>query len=391
MAYPLGLKLYLFAHRGEAAPDTPPPRPAGRLIWLHAPDADAARPMLELAHRIADEEGHNVLLTAPEGPPMPEGVLHRPPPEDAQAREFLAHWEPELAVFSDGELRPALLDEAAERKIPMLMVDARAPYLPHRRDTWWPGLTRALLSRFAHILTLDEAAERAFIRRGAPPAIVKVAGRMEEGTVPLPCTEAERASLARQIATRPVWLAAGLTRAEEDIAIAAHRSALRMSHRLLLIIVPEDPERATGLAERLEDEGFTVSRRAFDEEPDPETEIYVADNPAEYGLWYRLSPVCFLGGTFSGGAVRDPMEAASLGSAILHGPVTSAHSGAFARLAAAKATLPLDRPKALADALGDLLAPDRVAWLAQAAWGVASDGTEVTDRVMALIQRMMDE
>ena len=44
----------------------------------------------------------------------------------------------------------------------------------------------------------------------------------------------------------------------------------------------------------------------------------------------------------------------------------------------------------LAEALGDLLSPDRAARLAQAAWAVASDGAEVTERVLALIRRIMD-
>ncbi|MDH2326650.1 glycosyltransferase N-terminal domain-containing protein [Cereibacter sp. SYSU M97828] len=391
MAYPLGLKLYLLAHRGEAAPDAPPHRPEGRLVWLHAPDADAARPLAELARRIMDEAGHPVLVTGPAGIALPDGAILAPPPAEGSVKPFLDHWKPALAVFSDGELRPALLGEASARNIPMMLVDARAPVLPHSRDAWWPGLTRALLSRFAHILTLDEASARAFRRWGAPPDTVKIAGRMEEGTRPLPCTEAERAELARLIATRPVWLAAGLTAAEEEIVIAAHRSALRLSHRLLLIVVPEDPERATGLAEHLEAEGFTVARRALEEEPDAEAEVYVADNPAEYGLWYRLAPICFLGGTFSSGAVRDPMEAASLGSAILHGPKPGPYGGALSRLAAAKATLPVAQARVLGDAVGDLMSPDRVAWLAQAAWGVASDGTEVTDRVLALVERILDE
>lgn len=391
MAYSLGLKLYLLAHKGEAAPDALSPRPEGRLVWLHAPDADSARPLVELARRIIEEDGHPVLLTAPEGVAVPDGAILSRPPAEAQAAVFLDHWKPAIAIFADGELRPALLTEAAHRGIPMMLVDARAPVLPRSRDAWWPGLTRALLGRFAHILALDEASARAFRRWGAPFDVVKVSGRMEEGNIPLPCTEAERAELARQIATRPVWLAAGLTTAEEEIVIAAHRSALRLAHRLLLIVVPEDPERAGGLAEHLEAENFAVARRAFEEEPDPEIEVYVADNAAEYGLWYRLAPVCFLGGTFSGGAVRDPMEAASLGSAILHGPKGGAHAGAFGRLTAAKATLPVAQPRILGDALGDMMSPDRVAWLAQAAWGVVSEGTEVTDRVLALVQRMMDE
>ncbi len=84
------------------------------------------------------------------------------------------------------------------------------------------------------------------------------------------------------------------------------------------------------------------------------------------------------------------MEAAALGSAILHGPRTGDHGAAFARLGAARATRAVPVPGALAEALGDLLAPDRAARLAQAAWAVASDGAEVTEGLLQRIRQLTD-
>ncbi len=43
----------------------------------------------------------------------------------------------------------------------------------------------------------------------------------------------------------------------------------------------------------------------------------------------------------------------------------------------------------LSEALGDLLAPDRTARLAQAAWGVVSDGAEVTEAVLADLRKAL--
>ena len=45
----------------------------------------------------------------------------------------------------------------------------------------------------------------------------------------------------------------------------------------------------------------------------------------------------------------------------------------------------------LAEALGELLSPDRAAKLAQAAWTVASEGVEVTARAHLLLRQMMGE
>ena len=250
---------------------------------------------------------------------------------------------------------------------------------------------RSALARFRAIMAVDEAAARAFRKGGAALSSVAVTGRMEEEGVVLPGVEAERAELARLLAARPVWFAAGVTEAEEEAVLHAHRKALQHSHRLLLILMPEDPARAAPLAERLEAEGWAIAQRAQDEEPEPEIEIFVADSPAEYGLWYRLAPVSFLGGSLLGkGPTRTPMEAAALGSAILHGPRTGVAGPVFARLGAARATRAVASANDLGDALGDLLAPDRAARLAQAAWAVASDGAEVTEIILTRIRAIMD-
>jgi 3-deoxy-D-manno-octulosonic-acid transferase len=353
-----------------------------------------ASPVLALARRLVEEDGVRVLLTCPTSLPPRDGVILQPPPEDtpAGARSFLDHWRPELAAFAEGELRPAALHEIAERRIPHILVNGRAPTFLRERDSWYPGLMRSALGRFANVYAVDEAAARAFRKAGAALACVAVTGRMEEECAVLPCLEAERAALVRLLAARPVWFAAGLPESEEVAVLHAHRAALQQSHRLLLILLPEAPDRTETLARHLEDqEGWSVARRASDEEPDPGVEVFVVDNPAEYGLWYRLSPISFLGGSLNGpGPTRDPMEAAALGSAIIHGPKTEPYGPIFARLGAARATRAVASPGDLAEAVGDLLAPDRVARLAQAAWAVASDGAEVTDRMLQRIRVLID-
>ena len=394
MALKIGLTLYGLGHRSEAGKDIPrPARPAGQLVWLHAPEATAARGLRELARRLWLDDGTPCLITCPQLLPDQPGTLVQPPPPDtpAEARAFLDHWRPDLGLFTEGELRPALLGEAAKRQLPLLMADARAPRLPKDRDGWFPGVIRGALLCFRWIGALDEASARSFRRAGAAPAAVAVTGRLEEPSAALGCIEAERAALAATFATRPVWFAAALPEAEEEAVIAAHRAALRQSHRLLLILLPERPDRAEAISARAEAEDWAIAHRAREEEPEAQTELFLVDNPAEIGLWYRLAPITFLGGSLSGtGALRDPMEAAALGSAILHGPRAGLHGAAFGRLGAARAARAVASAQDLAEALGDLLAPDRAARLAQAAWTVASDGAEATEALLARIRATLD-
>ncbi len=392
MSYSLSLTLYNLRAPAPVGPVAErAARPPGRLVWLHAPGVDAQRPLMALARRLT-AEGVAVLLTAQTPLPdaVPRGVLTDQPPPDTplESRAFLDHWQPGAGVIAEGELRPALIHAAHDRGIPMMIVEGREPYVMRGREGWWPGLIRGLLAGFGEVLAVDEPAARAFRRAGAVAARVSASGRMELPSAALPCTEAERAALARVLASRPVWLAAGLPAPEEAIVIAAHRALLRLSHRLLLIVVPEDPERAGPLAERMSQvEGWTVARRGADEEPDEETQVYVADTAAEYGLWYRLAPVTYLGGSLSAPGCRiSPLAPAALGSALVHGPRTGTWGTVIGRLAAAQAAALVGSAADLAATMAELLAPDRAARLAQAAWIVTSEGAEVTDRVLALLR-----
>ena len=392
MVFSLGRTLYnLAAGRVPAVDVRRPARPSGDVIWLHAPSAAAVVGLTSLARRIESEVQAKVLLTCPEDVALPPQQLRDSAPFDrpAEVRSFLQHWQPKLVIFSEGELRPALIAEARERCIPMLMVNARDPFLLRERDGWYPGLVRSCLTAQQRVFAIDAAGARAFRRAGAEEVVAL--GRLEEPSAALPHHEPERAALAALLATRPIWLAVGVPEAEEPAVIAAHRAALRLSHRLLLILVPQDFSRAEALVQQMEvAEGWTVAQRRLEQEPDPETTVYIPDSDSEYGLWYRLAPVCFMGGSLSGqGCARNPMEAAAMGSAIIYGPKPGIFGSVFGRLGAGQAARAVGDAADLGEALGDLLAPDRAARLAQAAWSLSSDGGEASERVFQDLHHLM--
>jgi 3-deoxy-D-manno-octulosonic-acid transferase len=339
-----------------------------------------------LARRIRREGGRFLpLVTAP--PAEAEGAAFVPPvPENAAAlAAFIAHWRPAAIVRAGGSLRPALVAAAAEAGVPVLWFEAGPPEMTGGGR--WPRLVRHVLAQLHTIHARDEAAREALLLAGAPPDRLAVTGPIETPLRPLAANEPERAALARAIGTRPVWLAAAVTEAELDAIAAAHLAALRGTHRLLLIAVPEPVAAAERMADRLAAvHGLTVGRRAQEAEIDDDLNVYLADTEGELGLWYRLAPRCFIGGTLTPvGSLRHPFEAAALGSAIVHGPQWGGWAGAYAALTEARATVPVASGADLGDAVGTLLAPERAAACAHAAWAQATAGAGATARAVQAI------
>jgi 3-deoxy-D-manno-octulosonic-acid transferase len=375
-------------------------RPEGPLIWLHACEPAQEGPLSDLARRLAEAHPDAGFLLTTEMPPAQPPRL---PPRAAQqllpldstgpVAAFLDHWRPDLAFWAGAHLRPALIHEAARRGTRLCMIDATGA--PPEPSAWrrFPGLTGSTLRRFTGILASHRGAAKALVEAGAEQRQVTVTGPLEEEAVTPPCSLRERDALGELLKARPVWLAVGVPEAEEKAVLTAHRIAHRMAHRLMLILVPADPARGPALAAKFAVAGFSVALRSVETEPEPATEIFVADSEGELGLWYRLAPVTFMGGTLTpgGDGGRSPLEPAALGSAILYGPETGPHAAAYRRFSSAEAARSVADAAGLGEALSELLSPDKAAAMAHAAWRVSTGGAEVSERVLALVAEALPQ
>ncbi|MDQ6869181.1 MAG: 3-deoxy-D-manno-octulosonic acid transferase, partial [Pseudomonadota bacterium] len=89
---------------------------------------------------------------------------------------------------------------------------------------------------------------------------------------------------------------------------------------LLTVIVPHNPKRVFEIAQSAAKIGLTAALRAGDRENARLPEIYIALASGEAELFLRGAGVIFAGKSLCHGGGKNPIEAARLGCAILHGP-----------------------------------------------------------------------
>jgi 3-deoxy-D-manno-octulosonic-acid transferase len=338
------------------------------------PEADGAPPR--------DPSGHAPAAAPPAAPPAAALPTVARPAEPGRrgAARWLQELRPDLVLWHGPLADDPVLGAITESGRRAVAVDVPAPAPPARR------VVRSALAAMHRTLARDAEAARALREIGPPGARIEIAGRFVALREPPRCDATERDHLAQVLEARPVWLAVDPGAAEIAALLEAHRTALQGAHRLLLVVVPAADEDGPGLARFLREQGWRVARRGAEGEPDDATEIFVADSREELGLWYRLAPLTCLGGTLAGGAVPDAAGPASLGSALIAGPHGGERAAFLDRLESAGGLHRLARPGDLGGAVATLLAPDRAAALAHAAWDVASDGARVRERVVAALR-----
>jgi len=328
----------LAERRGEATVR----RPAGTLVWVHGASVGELAAAIPLIERLCAGD-RNVLVTtgtvtsaAFAAQRLPPGAVHQFVPLDVPAfvARFFDHWRPDLALFVESDLWPNMIMAAAQRGIPLIVVNGRLSARSFERWRYLPDTIEALLRRLDLCLVGTPADAERFAALGAPR--ITTTGNLKLDVPLLPVDEGKLARLSAALAGRPVIAAASTHLGEESAVIDTQRRLKATFRGLLTILVPRHPERGASIAAEVAAAGLSAALRSRGELPNAATDVYIADTVGELGLFYRVAPIVFMGGSLIPHGGQNPIEPAKFGAAILHGPHVSNFADIYAALDRAK-------------------------------------------------------
>ena len=338
-------------------------RPKGSLIWIHAAslgESLSVLPLIELLH--SRYKRCNFLITTGTvtsakmlSARLPKNVIHQFVPVDCPqwVDSFLDHWQPSFAMWVESEFWPNLIKLTESRNIPMVLVNGRIS--PRSLQNWsrFPGTIASLLGGFKLCLAQSHTDMKNLKTLGA--ANVQMLGNLKYASAPLPADTQIVTELKASLADRPAWLAASTHPGEEEFIINTHRNLSNKLPKLLTIIAPRHPIRGELIAELAANQGLTGQLRSRAKALRPNTDIYIADSIGELGVFYRVAPVSFIGGSLIPHGGQNILEAAKLGSAVIFGPFTENFNEITSEMVRTAAAVRIDKPAALENAVYSLL------------------------------------
>ena len=325
------------ARHGERLGRASARRPAGPLAWFHAASVGETNAVMPLISALRDARPDiSVLLTTGTvtsarlaASQARKEIIHQYVPLDTPgfARQFIAHWRPDIALFAESEIWPNLIAETAARGTPLVLVNGRVSDRSYANWRRRPATAKSLFSQFDLVLAQNERYAECFSALGATHSLA--VGNLKVDSPP-PAAEARLLDkLKEATAGRTIFLAASTHQGEEAVVAEAHSALERDIPNLLTIIVPRHPQRGGDVTAQMEAAGLRVARRTGNAELTSNTQIYVADTIGELGLFYTLSTVAFIGGSLVPHGGQNPVEAIKLGTAIVSGPKTGNFADAY--------------------------------------------------------------
>jgi len=364
-------------------------RPRGPLVWIHGASVGE---VLAAAGLIDKLRALNIRILLTSGTVtsadivakrFPADIIHQYVPYDSPryVARFLDHWQPSLALFIESDLWPNLILSSAARRLPMVLINGRMSQRSFPRWRRITGAISALLGRFDVCLAQSQLDAERFSALGSRNVVVTGNLKLDVPAPPADPGKLER--LMSMTRGRPIIVAASTHPGEEEILIEAHRTLAGFFPSLLSVIVPRHPNRGEAIAHTVAAAGLQAGLRSREALPTASTDIYVADTMGELGLFYRLAPIVFMGGSLVEHGGQNPIEAVKLGASIVHGPHVFNFSDVYEALDSAGGAKRADTQEALVKQLGQLLADPVARQLSTAA------AARVVDQLGGALERTL--
>ena len=302
------------------------PRPNSKLVWIHAASVGEAVSVLPLIEELLNGNAWiHVLVTTGTvtsaqlmADRLPRRALHQYVPIDKKeyVDEFIEYWQPDLAIWVESEFWPNLLLSTKESGCPVILLNGRISDESFEKWNKYKSVAKKIIGCFDLVMPQSREDEKKLRALGARN--IKYIGNLKYGANALPFDQTRMAQLQKMIGNRMVWLAASTHPGEEEKILEAHLRIKEKNYSVLTIIVPRAVGRGNAIRQLI-GSSANVALRSSSEPILEDTEIYIADTMGELGIFYRLAPIVFIGGSMVERGGHNPIEPAHLDTAIICG------------------------------------------------------------------------
>lgn len=306
------------------------------VIWIHAVSVGeviAARLLLkglrqqhpdyQLLLSVTTETGRVVA----ERDQLADLVIYFPFDILPAVRRLLDRLHPRIIIIMETEIWPIFIQEAAQRRIPVVLVNGRISERSFPRYRCFDWFFRPILEQLSWLGMQSEPDRQRIIACGAPAERTQVLGNLKYDIPSRSVTQEERYALRERYALPQdvlVFTAASTHPGEEQQLLAIWRDLAADQPNLHMVLVPRHPERAAEVAALVEQHGCVCRRRtrlaASGVTSLAADEVLLVDTVGELTAIYQLSDLVFVGGSLVPTGGHNLLEPAACGIPSLFGP-----------------------------------------------------------------------
>ena len=303
-------------------------RAKGNLIWFHGASVGEIMSILPLVKNYEKNKSINQILITSSTLSSSKIIkkfkfkktIHQFYPVDhfILTNSFLNYWKPSLAIFMESEIWPYMFKNLKEKKIPLILMNARITKKTFNR---WSKINffSKLIFGMITVAYPQNLETKSFLKKIKTKKINYI-GNLKFVENPKENFGIINKKLKSELDKKKIWVASSTHKNEEIFCAYAHKQLKKKINNVITIIIPRHIHRANEIAEEMKKIDLKVAYHSSNIKTLKNVDIYIVDTFGETRLFHKFSSTVFLGGSVIKRGGQNPLEAARLGSKILHGP-----------------------------------------------------------------------
>ena len=232
-------------------------------------------------------------------------------------KKFIKYWNPSAAIFIDSEIWPNFITNIKNKKIPLILLNARITKKSFKRWMIFRSLAKKLFQQFDICMPASLESKRYLKLLGAQK--IKYIGNLKFSEIEKEKTVL-KASLKKFFKSKKIWCASSTHHSEEKLCGITHKKLKNKYKNLLTIIIPRHVNRVRDIINEMENLKLRVHLHNSKKMIKDNTDIYLVNTYGDTKLFFKICKIIFLGGSIIEHGGQNPLEAARYGCKILHGP-----------------------------------------------------------------------
>ena len=230
---------------------------------------------------------------------------------------FLDYWKPNVAIFIDSEIWPAMFKTLNKKNVPLLLLNARLTKKSFNK--WYKykffskSIFRLITKAYPQNLETNKFLKKLGVKK------IKYIGNLKFSENYNDKRNEITPSLKNKFKNKKIWIASSTHSGEEIFCVKAHLELKKKIKNLITIIIPRHISRANEIISEIAKFNLNTITHSSKSKNFKNLDIYLVDTFGETKKFFKIASTVFLGGSIIKRGGQNPLEAARYGSKILHG------------------------------------------------------------------------
>mgnify|MGYP001487478029 FL=1 len=230
---------------------------------------------------------------------------------------FLDYWKPNIAIFIDSEIWPAMFKTLNKKNIPLLLLNARLTKKSFNKWYKYKFFSKSIFKLITKAYPQNLETNKFLKKLGVKK--IKYIGNLKFSENYNDKRNEIKPSLKNKFKNKKIWIASSTHSGEEIFCVKAHLELKKKIKNLITIIIPRHISRANEIISEIAKFNLNTISHSSKSKNFKNLDIYLVDTFGETKKFFKIASTVFLGGSIIKRGGQNPLEAARYGSKILHG------------------------------------------------------------------------